>query len=103
MSPLRRWTDEDLILAAKSSSSLLEICQRLGLKQSGPTNRMIRSHANRLGIELPDDPRYVRLDVEGDVEKATQLLVTYAPERLAAAWRPKKRRRNDQKVSGLVE
>jgi hypothetical protein len=86
----RKWTDDDLrraVLGPPPASSLFEITRRLGIRQGGPTNRMLRAHAERLSLTLPTDARLRRQDPLGDVENATRLLNLYAPERLAEPFR----------------
>lgn len=83
----RSWSDNDLRRAASSSTSLKEVALKLGLKQSGKTNHILRAHAERLDIDLSLDGRKVRVDLEGDIDQATRFLVEYAPERLDPKWR----------------
>lgn len=54
----RSWTDHELVLAAQICTSTTEVCQFLGLRQGGPTMAGLRVHAERLGVELPANPKY---------------------------------------------
>jgi hypothetical protein len=86
----RKWTDDDLrkaVTGPPPATSLFEITRRLGIRQGGPTNRMLRAHAERLSLTLPTDARLRRQDPEGDVEAATNLLRRLAPTRLIQEYR----------------
>lgn len=48
----RSWTDSDLIEAAKTSSSRLEMMTKLGLTPRGKTYRILRPYLERLQIDL---------------------------------------------------
>lgn len=49
----RTWTDAQLIEAAASSGSRLEVARKLGLSSSGSASKTLPPHARRLGIALP--------------------------------------------------
>jgi hypothetical protein len=53
MSRPRSWTDDQLRRAAATSRTLTEVTSKLGLRQNGRTNQVLRRHAHRLGIVLP--------------------------------------------------
>jgi bacterioferritin-associated ferredoxin len=50
----RSWTDDQLRQAAATARSLGELTAALGLAKNGRTNQVLRRHARRLGIALPD-------------------------------------------------
>jgi bacterioferritin-associated ferredoxin len=50
----RSWTDDQLRQAAAAARSLGELTAALGLAKNGRTNQVLRRHARRLGIALPD-------------------------------------------------
>jgi len=54
MSRPRSWTDDQLRRAAATSRTLTEVTIALGLAPNGRTNQVLRRHALRLGIVLPD-------------------------------------------------
>jgi hypothetical protein len=52
MGARRKWTDQDLIDAVRSSRSYAEIVTRLGLNQGGGTHQHVKMHIQRLGLEF---------------------------------------------------
>jgi hypothetical protein len=54
MSRPRSWTDDQLRRAAATCRTLTEVTIALGLAPNGRTNQVLRRHARRLGIALPD-------------------------------------------------
>jgi hypothetical protein len=52
--PERSWTDDQLRQAAATSPSMKALTDTLGLRQGGPTNKLLRRHADRLGVTLPN-------------------------------------------------
>jgi hypothetical protein len=52
----RTWTDDDLRRAVYGATSMKEVTDRLGLCYGGPTNRVLRRHADRLALTLPCRP-----------------------------------------------
>jgi hypothetical protein len=53
----RTWTDDDLRREALKATSMKQLTVALGLWSGGPTNRVLRAHADRLKITLPDRSR----------------------------------------------
>lgn len=60
MSRPRSWTDDQFRQAVATNTTLIGIASALGLTQGGPTNRVLRAHAQRLGLELPNGWRRPR-------------------------------------------
>jgi hypothetical protein len=50
----RSWTDDQLREAAATCATLWDVAEALGLAQSGQENEVLRRHAARLGITLPN-------------------------------------------------
>jgi hypothetical protein len=53
----RRWADDDLrraVAGPPPARSLAEVSRRLGLRQGGPTNRVLRERAAWIGVALPN-------------------------------------------------
>ena len=53
----RTWTDDEFrqaVLGPPPATSLFQVTRRLGLRQGGPTNKVLFRHAERLGLELPN-------------------------------------------------
>ena len=56
----RSWTDPQFrqaVAGPPPARSMSELARRLGLWPAGPTNRMLREHATRLRVELPNGYR----------------------------------------------
>jgi hypothetical protein len=49
-----RWTDAQLIEAAKDATTMTQITDRLGLPQSGQQNQVLRRHAQEIELKLPN-------------------------------------------------
>jgi hypothetical protein len=50
----RSWTDDQLREAAATCATLRDVAAALGVAQNGQENAVLRRHAARLGITLPD-------------------------------------------------
>ena len=55
----RRWSEADLRGAVAESTSMREICTRLGLRPGGGTYATLRGHVTRLGIDDDHLPRLI--------------------------------------------
>jgi hypothetical protein len=54
----RSWPDHELVLALQICTSTTEVCCWLGLRQGGPTVLGLVAHAERLGLEMPMNPKH---------------------------------------------
>jgi hypothetical protein len=48
---MRSWTDDQLLVAVKSSSKLSDVARKLGLVSYGANSRTIKKHIKRLGLD----------------------------------------------------
>lgn len=48
---IKKWTDEELAQAVATSTSLLQVTEKLKLARSGNTHQLVRQHIRRLGLD----------------------------------------------------
>ncbi len=50
----RSWTDEDLVAAVATSSTVVEVLERLGLAKGGGSLTAVRRRMLELGLDAPE-------------------------------------------------